>query len=246
MPFGAINEAEIVLAMETFNIVYIIKLPNDKHKRIELRFNAETFDLLDDISEEFPHWVNIDFCQCPNCPLPKEKYPHCPVAAHLFKLLELFESLMSYDEVHLDIVTPRRIYCRKTSAQKAISSLMGLVMAASGCPHTRFFRPMAVRFHLPFADGEETTYRASSMYLLAQYFHWKRGHEIDLELKGLKDIYMNIQVINKALVERLRAISDKDIAVNALVILDAFAKIVPLDIDESLEDIKYLFKSYLE
>jgi hypothetical protein len=232
--------------MKTFNISYIFSLPDDQIKVVELKFDTQTFDLLDDISEELPHWVNIDFCQCPNCLLPKEKYPYCPVAAHLFKLFELFESLMSYDEVHLDIVTTRRIYCRKTSAQKAMSSLMGSIIAASGCPHTRFFRPMAVRFHLPFADAEETTYRAASMYLLAQYFHWKRGHEIDLELKGLKDIYLNIQVINKALVDRLRAISDKDVAVNALVILDAFAKMVPLDIDESLEDIKYLFKPYLE
>ena len=71
------------------------------------------------------------------------------------------------------------------------------------------------------------------------------GHEIDLELRGLKEIYFDIQIINKSLAERLRPISDRDMAINALVILDAFAKTVPLSIDESLEDIKYLFKPYL-
>lgn len=232
--------------MEHFNIIYIFRLPDKNQEVIELQFDTQTFDLLNAIPENLPSWANLDFYQCPNCLLPTQTHSYCPVAAHLFKLLELFESLMSYDEVHLDIITPQRIYSNKASAQKAISSIMGLIIAASGCPYTRFFRPMAVRFHLPFTDAEETTYRAASMYLLAQYFHRKMGHEIDLELRGLKDIYLNIQTINKALVERLQAISDKDVAINALVILDAFAKMVPLGIDESLEGIKYLFKPYLK
>ncbi|MFH1703883.1 MAG: hypothetical protein ABIB41_10745 [Nitrospirota bacterium] len=230
--------------MENFNISYIFRLPNNNMKVIELQFDAETFDLLNDIPEKLPSWVELDFYQCPNCLLPTQTHSYCPVAAHLSSLLELFERLMSYDEVYVDIVTPQRIFSKKASAQKAISSLMGLVIASSGCPHTRFFRPMAVRFHMPFTDVEETIYRAASMYLLAQYFHQKMGHEIDLELRGLKDIYFNIQTINAALVERLRAISNKDVAINALVILDAFAKMVPLGIDESLEEIKYLFKPY--
>jgi hypothetical protein len=231
--------------MEDFNITYIFRLPEKNQKVIELQFDGETFDLLNEIPEALPSWVNLDYHQCPNCLLPVHTHSYCPVAAHLFKILELFESMMSYDEIHLDIITPQRIFSRATSVQKGISSLMGLVIATSGCPHTRFFRPMAARFHLPFTDAEETIYRASSMYLLAQYFHRKMGHEIDLELRGLKDIYINIQTINKALVERLRVISDKDVAINALVILDAFAKMVPLHIDEYLADIKYLFKPYL-
>jgi hypothetical protein len=229
-----------------FNISYIFTLPDKNQKVIELQFDAETFDLLNEIPEKLPSWVNLDFYQCPNCFLSIRTHSYCPVATHLFKILELFESLMSYDEVHVDIVTPKRIFTKKASAQKAISSLMGLIITASGCPHTRFFMPMTARFHLPFTDAEETIYRAASMYLLAQYFHRKMGDKIDLELRGLKDIYFNIQTINKALVERLQAVSDKDVAINALVILDAFAKMVPLGIDESLEDIKYLFKPYLK
>jgi hypothetical protein len=42
-------------------------------------------------------------------------------------------------------------------------------VATSGCRYTAYFKPMA-RFHLPFANEEETAYRAISMYLLSQRF----------------------------------------------------------------------------
>ena len=121
---------------------------------------------------------------------------------------------------------------------------MGLIMATSGCPHTSFFKPMA-RFHLPLASADETIYRATSMYLLAQYFLRKQGQETDLELEGLAKIYHNIQLINKALAERLRAITDKDSAINALILLDIFAQTLPYAIEDSLEEVRYLFTPYL-
>jgi hypothetical protein len=102
------------------------------------------------------------------------------------------------------------------------------------------------RFHLPFADAQETVYRATSMYLLAQYFLQKEGKEADLEMKGLMNIYTRIQIINEAMASRLRAISEKDVALNSLVILDAFAQTVPFVIEDSLEEIRHLFATYLE
>jgi hypothetical protein len=159
-------------------------------------------------------------------------------------LIESFKHLQSYDIMLVEIMTAERITFSETSAQKGLSSLIGLIMAACGCPHTVFFRPMA-RFHLPFANSLETTFRAVSMYLVAQYFRRKQGLDADLELEGLKEIYSNIQLVNVAMAERLRAISDKDVALNALVILDSFAQIVPFSIDESLDEIRHLFTSYL-
>jgi hypothetical protein len=46
---------------------------------------------------------------------------------------------------------------------------MGLLIAGSSCPYTHFFKPMA-RFHLPFANKDETLWRAAATYLLARYF----------------------------------------------------------------------------
>ena len=134
---------------------------------------------------------------------------------------------------------------REVPAQQAVSSLMGLVVATSGCPHTAFFKPMA-RFHLPLANTEETIYRASSMYLLAQYFLKKAGKDPDMELEGLKEIYRDLETLNTYMAERIRAAISKDAAVNAIVILDFFAKDFSFAIEDQLEEIQHLFALYLD
>jgi hypothetical protein len=229
--------------METVFFRYIFRFPDDRQEIFDLHLDAKTLDLLEDTPDELPPWTNLDFHQCPNCQLTIQTHPNCPVAVHLIKLIATCKNVLSYDELHVDIITPERIVSKGTTAQKAVSSLMGLIMATSGCPHTSFFKPMA-RFHLPLASAEETIYRATSMYLLAQYFMRKQGQEADLELEGLAKIYHNIQLINKAMAERLRAITDKDSAINALIVLDIFAKTLPYAIEDSLEEVRYLFTPY--
>jgi hypothetical protein len=166
------------------------------------------------------------------------------VAVCLVKLVPICKDLLSYDLIHVDVIMAERVISKDTSAQKGISSLMGLLMATSGCPRMSFLKPMA-RFHLPFASDEETLYRATSMYLLAQYFVRKQEQTADLELEGLLQIYHDIQIMNRAMAKRLRSISDKDSALNALVLLDIFAETLPDAIEDSLQEIRYLFKSYL-
>ena len=122
--------------------------------------------------------------------------------------------------------------------------MMGLVIATSGCPHAAFFKPMA-RFHLPLASKVETIFRATSMYLLAQYFLKNAGKCADFELEGLSQIYANMQIINMAVAERLRAATKTDSSVNAIVILDCYAKSLPFAIEKSLEDVRYLFSPFL-
>jgi hypothetical protein len=160
-------------------------------------------------------------------------------------LVQRFDGLLSHEKVDMEVVTEERTITQKTTAQRGISSLMGLVIAASGCPHTALLRPMA-RFHLPFASNEETVYRATSMYLLAQYFLKKEGAHSDLELDGLARIYENMQIINVAVAERLRAATTTDSSVNAIVVLDVYAKTVEMVIEGSLERIRYLFSPYFQ
>jgi len=121
---------------------------------------------------------------------------------------------------------------------------MGLVIAISECPHTDFLKPMA-RFHLPFATEEETIWRATSTYLLAQYFLIIKGHRIDLELDGLSRIYDNIEKLNASIVKRLRAAGKKDSTINALVHLDVFAKYIKPGVEESLDKIRHIFTPFL-
>jgi hypothetical protein len=101
------------------------------------------------------------------------------------------------------------------------------------------------RFHLPLATVEETVYRATSTYLLAQYFLRKRGQDVDFEFEGLNKIYHDIQVVNTTIAKRLRTASETDSAVNALVLLDMFAKSLPHAVEKSLEEIRHLFTAFL-
>ncbi|HKJ21966.1 MAG TPA: hypothetical protein VKA13_02670, partial [Gammaproteobacteria bacterium] len=179
-----------------------------------------------------------------NCPLDPGTTERCPVAVNLVKLVTDMGGCLSSDEVDVEVTTPERTVIKHTTMQRAVSSLIGVVVATSGCPRTVFFKPMA-RFHLPLASEEETIYRAASMYLLAQYFLHQQGQPADWHLERLSALYKNLQVVNSAMAQRLRAASDKDAAVNAIVLLDLFAKALPYTIEESLEEIRYLYRAYL-
>ena len=229
--------------METITIGYYFTLPEGVREAFDLQFDAQTLELVGDFPNVMPLWTKLDFHQCPNCSLTSDAHPHCPLAAHLVTIVERFEGLLSYSEIQVDVITTERFITQDTTVQRGMSSLMGLVMATSGCPHMAFFKPMA-RFHLPFASAEETFYRATSMYLLAQYFLKKEGHHADLDLTGLREIYQNIEVVNVAVAKRLRTATEADSAVNAIILLDIYTKAIPVVIEESLEEVRYLFAPY--
>jgi hypothetical protein len=229
--------------MENVAIRYCFTLSNGSQEVYDLELDGQNLELVGNIPESLPSWTDLDFHECPHCPLPIDTHPHCPLAVRLVSIVEPFDRLLSYDKIHVDVITEERSVSRDTTAEQGISSLMGLVIAASGCPHTAFFRPMA-RFHLPLANEPETTYRAASMYLLAQYFLKKEGHHADLELKGLRKIYDNIQIVNASIARRLRGATEKDSSLNAIVMLDMFAKSISYAIEESLEQIRHLFSPF--
>jgi hypothetical protein len=104
--------------------------------------------------------------------------------------LEVFDRIISYDTIRLDVTTRERFISQDTTAQRGISSLLGLLIATSGCPHTRFLRPMA-RHHLPFASCEETLYRAASMYALVilDLFAQVLPESVEGDLKKLRGIF---------------------------------------------------------
>ena len=233
-----------VYEKEPLTIKYIFRFPDDRRETFEVTLDGESIEPIDDRSEALPQWTQLDFEQCPNCPLSVETHSHCPLAARLVKVVNICENLLSYDKIRMHVVTAERMISKHTTAQQGISALMGLIMATSGCPLTSFFKPMA-RFHLPLASGEETIYRATSMYLLAQYFLRKEGRESDLELDGLTEIYRDMQILNSAIAKRIRAAIQEDAAVNAIVLLDFFAKTLPYVLEESLEEIRYLFTPFL-
>jgi len=158
-------------------------------------------------------------------------------------VIDRFATVVSHNQIHLEVITDERTISQETTAQKGISSLVGLLIAASGCPHAAYFKPMA-RFHLPLASENETFYRATGMYLLAQYFLRRENQDSELGLEGLKEIYRNLHLLNTMIAERIRMATDTDSSVNAVILLDMISHLVPLILDEQLDKIRHLFDAY--
>lgn len=191
-----------------------------------------------DIKPSF--WTKLDHHKCNNCPLNSAEHPECPLALNMSSIVPQFSSFQSFDTVHVMVETYDRTYSKDTHTQNALSALMGILMVTSDCPNMTSLKPM-VRFHLPFATVEETVYRSVSTYLLRQYFKHKNGETPDWDLKKLKDNYNKIQIVNQGMAKRMRSVVDKDANINALVVLDVFAKELPYSIEQSLNNLEYLF-----
>jgi len=223
---------------------YKFALPGGAKREFKLRLNKRTLNLVQTRRESYPEWAQLGCCKCPNCSLEEAKHPFCPVAANLTDLVDFFRNSVSYEEVDVCIDTEARQYTKHTSLQKALSSLIGIYMATSGCPVMEKLKPMT-RDHLPFATLEETTYRAICMYLLAQYFRQRRGQKPDWELKELGPMYDDIRILNQSFCKRLSHTRIGDASINAVVILNTSADFVPISVDQNLlDDLEAPFEAY--
>ncbi|MBI5844428.1 MAG: hypothetical protein HZB23_07160 [Deltaproteobacteria bacterium] len=226
---------------EPIAITYIFSFDDGKTEIFPLSFHAETMNLVGPLPRVAPKWAELSFHKCPHCPLSTAT---CPVAAALSEVLAGFDGRRSYDPVLLEVTSRERKVTAQTTLQRGLSSMMGLIMATAGCPHAAFLKPMA-RFHLPLAGEAETLYRATSMYLLAQYFKARDGQAPDLSLAGLEEHYGAMETVNISMSKRLRAAMATDPAVNAVIILDTYAKLLPFSISESLDVVRPAFGDYL-
>jgi len=194
-------------------------------------------------TEDNPAWTELTFEQCENCPLTTEK--HCPLAVTLHPIINKLGHLRSFIHVTAEIELEDKTLTIKADAQDLIGSLMGLIFSSSDCPHTQPFRPMG-RYHLPLASIDETFYRVASMYALGQLFRYHEGLSVDIQFKGLEDIYQNISKVNSGIVKRIKTAAKDDATLNAVAILDALAQFIPSTLEDGLEDLKPLFSAYLE
>lgn len=231
--------------MDQIQIHYRFNLGNGRDESFDILLDPNTLEIINQPTEELPPWTALEFHQCSHCPFTTDTHPQCPLAVTLIQVIGRFNNVVSHNEIELTVLTHERQVFQKTTAQKGISSLVGLLFAASGCPHTAYLKPMA-RYHLPLASEDETYYRAAGMYLLAQYLLHKDGKPADLELDGLKKIYYNLHLLNTMVAERIRSATRSDSSVNAVVLLDMITNLMPFILDEQLDKIRHLFISYLE
>jgi hypothetical protein len=226
--------------MNTLRVCYRFNLPSGVRESFDLLFDGRDFRLLNPVPKPVPFWAELAFNRCENCPLSAAEHPHCPAAAQLVGVVEKIETLVSYDEIRVDVLTAERSITQTTTAQQALASLFGLILATSGCPRTAFLRPMA-RFHLPLANELETLYRSVTMHLLDQHLRRSRGESVDGTFAGLKAAYGELHPVNRGIARRLRAASRGDPALNAVTLLDTYASLLPNTLDEALSELDALF-----
>jgi hypothetical protein len=230
--------------MSKVALTYRFTFPDSQERVFELEMDRDTAELTPSNVPEPPAWTALGFNQCTGCPFNAAETPHCPAALQLAGVIDGFTDIVSYDKVKVSVESEERQVTATLAAQQALASLMGLIMASSGCPRTAVFRPMA-RFHLPFSSESETAYRVASMYLLAQHFAARDGAQADLVLNDLERVYRGVHAVNRGMATRLRAASRQDAIVNAVVLLDVFSSLVPAAIHDILDEIKPAFAALL-
>ena len=224
-------------------IRYILQFGASDRETFSITIDKLTGKFISPPIENAPEWTKLAFEQCPNCPLDTTDTEYCPTAIGLSNIAGRFGNILSHSEVELVVIFDERWVGKRTTSQEAISSLMGLQIATSGCPHTDYLKPMA-RFHLPLATADETLIRTTGSYFLRQYYDSKVDGSFDFNLSGLAELYSEMQIVNASIAKRLRA-SEEFSELNALTILDTFAQVIPIQIEDNLDDVRPLF-SYSE
>ncbi len=227
-------------------IKYEFIFENNRLEVFILNFNDSTLKL-----ESFPveinePWTKLEYNQCKGCALSTTIHKYCPVARNLSYVMLQFKDDVSYEKVKVQVSTERRVTEKHASLQEGISTLMGLIMATSGCPILDKFKPMAF-IHLPFSGEMETIFRAISMYITAQYMRKINNLEPDWDLKNFRSMYAAVNQINFDFAERLKLIKGSDANINALILLDLFAQAGSLSFSESwMKELEPMFAAYLK
>jgi len=226
-------------------IAYEFKFSNGPVKKLDVLLDKETLALTAEQGRELPAWAQLEFHQCSNCPLNKTLIPNCPIAVNIASITQKFRDVTATDRVVVTVTVKERSYYKETLMQEGLSPLLGIIMTTSGCPIMEPLKPM-VRYHLPFASLDETVFRMISMYLVAQFLRSQSGKKPEWDLKGLARIYGEVKKLNKDFGQRMIAASHNDANVHALVKLNVFAVMVPLEVEKTLKEILPNYTLYLK
>jgi hypothetical protein len=231
--------------MDYLKIIYSFNFRDGLIKEFTISLDQETLDLITEDIPAPPVWAELNYNKCSICTLDDSLNRYCPIALNLVKMNEAFKDSYSYEDVSVHVITEERSYSKDTSLQEGLSALLGIIMVTSGCPVMEHLKPM-VRFHLPFATLIETVFRMASMYFMAQFFLGLKGKAFDLSLDGLKEIYTEVSQVNRDFSQRLADAASKDAHINALVNLDCFATMIPIQAEETLKEIENYFAAYFK
>jgi hypothetical protein len=220
---------------------YDIELEDGQRTRFQIALNPSTLTMMPASPEPYPPWTQLYYQQCKCCPLSCQTHLYCPIAVNITALVDRFKDILSHKNCVVVCETVDRTYSKRTSAMEGLTSVFGIVMATSNCPVMNFLKPMA-RFHLPFASVEETTARSTSLFLLGQYFEYKKGRVNRFDFDKLEKSYARVQLVNEGLLSRIRSLGNRDADKNAIITLHSISQFLSLEMDFSLTTIARLFE----
>ncbi|MBT3310354.1 MAG: hypothetical protein HN382_12620 [Gammaproteobacteria bacterium] len=227
-------------------IEYIFRFSKGRIEQFNLQFDDEDLSLqsgLGEVSEE--PWMVLSNHQCKGCSLDQQTSPLCPVAANLGGMIRPFKEEISHTEVEVEVLFRERKISKCCDLQQGIRSMMGLVMATSGCPLLDKLRPMAY-LHQPFSTMDETLFRSVSSYLMAQFLHPSDNQQHNFDLEGVRQLFNDITLTNESFALRIQSIGGRDANINALLGLDIAVKIGGMSVDSDwLEKVKPLFSGFI-
>lgn len=226
-------------------VAYRFLFDGGREEHFTLQFDADDLSLQSGLGDQMEKpWMALSNHQCEGCTLNEREHPLCPVAANLAGMVSPFRDDLSYTEVEVEVLFRERKISKRCDLQQGIRSMMGLVMATSGCPLLDKLRPMAY-LHQPFATMEETLFRSLSSYLVAQFLRLTREESYQFELEGVRQLFHDITQTNERFAKRIQSIGGRDANINALLGLDATVKIGGMSMDEEwLKKIEPLFAGF--
>jgi hypothetical protein len=232
---------------EDFVFIYTFYFKNGEIKQFKIIIDGDTLLDKSPIPAEKPDWSKMGNFQCPECPLNKDEVTYCPLAIRVNSVIKFFSEFPSFAEAKISVETKERGSYKYTSVQTGISSMMGIFMAASGCPVIGQLKSL-VRFHLPFASLLETEYKVLTMYILAQFFKAKESKHVDWKLAKLRKIYDDIQKVNRHVVSKLAEIEMRDSSRNAVIALNNYALYISMELEDEtwLEKMREYVKDWIE
>ena len=186
-----------------------------------------------------PDWTALEFRKCLNCPLKVEDSPRCPAALDLAPTISAFARIISHETAEVVVHTPQRVVGRQCQVQDALSSVVALIMATSACPILGKMRGLA-QTHLPFSTIDETLFRIAGAYLIKQLIEQRRGGEPDWELKKLREHYVELEILNHAFTQRVKAAAQEDSTLNAVSALGVLSMGIGFTLDDALSDLERL------
>lgn len=233
----------ILFMSKNKNLDYIFKFKLKDGKsfehKVEIDFETKTLINASETPKSLFQFTDLKHHQCENCPLKENEFSECPVARNMISPFDEFKDLSSFEEVELEVSFTERNYHKKVPIQKALETLLELVMISSPCPHFDFLKPTLVDY-VPFLSSREFTIRCLKFYLLDHYLNFAQDGNPSFDI--LMDQFEELLKATEGLSKRVSHFENADTGKNAMVIFNALVMTFQFEYQDDFLHAREIFK----